>query len=77
MTCNIPGRLDLCRFGNFGYNVLDAPGQRNVDFGLFKNIPLNERFRLQIRSEFFNALNTPYFGSPGNIRFNAQNTINT
>jgi hypothetical protein len=32
-----------------------------VDFGLFKDFPINERYRLQFRSEFFNAFNTPQF----------------
>jgi hypothetical protein len=33
-TCLIPGRQDLCHYGSAGYNFLDAPGQRNLDFSL-------------------------------------------
>jgi hypothetical protein len=52
------------RFGNSGRNILDGPGLANWDFGLYKNFRLSERFRLQFRSEFYNALNHPYFGYP-------------
>ena len=38
-----------------------GPGQWNVDFSVFKNIPITERFNLQLRSEFFNHAN---FGNP-------------
>jgi hypothetical protein len=73
VTCNVPSRLDRCKLGNLGYNVLDAPGHRNFDFGLFKNFSLTEQMRLQFRSEFFNATNTPYFGAPNNLSY-ASNT---
>lgn len=75
VTCNITQRPDLCRFGDFGYNVISTPGQAQLDFGFFKNIPIGERFRLQFRSEFFNATNTPYFGQPGGISFSNSEVI--
>ncbi|MFN0171195.1 MAG: TonB-dependent receptor domain-containing protein [Bryobacteraceae bacterium] len=75
VTCNIPNRPDLCRFGNAGYNIINGPGQTNLDFGLFKNFPITERVRLQFRSEFFNALNTPYFGQPNGIGFLTLNSL--
>lgn len=31
-----------------------------------KNVPINERFSLQIRSEFCNLFNHPQFTQPGN-----------
>jgi hypothetical protein len=34
---------------------------------LMKNIQFTERFRLQLRSEFFNVLNHPQFQQPGNL----------
>ena len=58
----LPTRPDLCRYGNAGYNILDSPGQFNLDFGFFKNFPITERTRIQLRWELFNATNTPYFG---------------
>ncbi|MBK9168774.1 MAG: carboxypeptidase regulatory-like domain-containing protein [Bryobacterales bacterium] len=75
VTCNVPARPELCRFGNAGYNVMNSPGQRNLDFGFFKNIDFKERYRLQFRSEFFNALNTPFFGQPTGIGFTSINSL--
>ncbi len=75
VTCNIPERQDLCHFGSAGYNILDAPGQRNLDFALFKNFNFTERMKLQFRSEFVNAFNTPYFNAPGGISFSTNDTL--
>lgn len=75
VTCNIPSRPDLCHFGSAGYNILDEPGQRNLDFGLFKNFTIAERAKLQFRSEFVNAFNTPYFGTPNGISFTTNDSI--
>ena len=47
-----------------GRNILQRPGSKNVDFSLFKNIPLHEALNLQLRSEFFNLFNTPQFNNP-------------
>jgi hypothetical protein len=41
-----------------------GPTFKRVDFSLFKNIPLTERFRLEFRSEFFNIFNHPNFNAP-------------
>jgi len=75
VTCNVPSRMDLCRFGTFGYNVLSGPGQRNFDFSLFKNFPFKERFNIQFRWEAINATNTPFFGDPGGIGFTNVNQL--
>ena len=47
-----------------GRNILQGPGTKNVDFSVFKNIPLHESLNLQLRSEFFNFFNTPQFNNP-------------
>jgi hypothetical protein len=44
-------------FGDLGRNTLIGPKIIDLDLVLQKNITLHERFRLQIRAEFFNALN--------------------
>ena len=38
-------------------NAFRSPGYWNVDFGLYKNFGLTERFKLQLRSEYFNVFN--------------------
>lgn len=35
-----------------------------MDFSTAKQIPINERFNLQFRAEFFNILNHPNFNNP-------------
>ena len=51
-------------FGNAGRGMFRAPGQWTVDFSLFKDIPITERYKLQFRSEFFNLLNHANFNGP-------------
>jgi hypothetical protein len=75
VTCNLPARQDLCHFGNLGYQPFQSPSQRNLDFSMFKNFYFGERYSLQFRSEFFNALNTPYFGQPNGIGFSTTNSL--
>lgn len=75
VTCNLPARQDLCRFGTFGYNVISGPGQRNIDFSIFKNFPFKERFNVQFRAEAINATNTPFFGDPTGIGFSNINQL--
>lgn len=69
VNCNIASRPDLCHYGNSGRNILVSPGQRNIDFSLFKNFRITERVKLQFRGEAFNAFNTPFFGQPNNLGF--------
>jgi hypothetical protein len=75
VTCNIPSRPDLCHFGNSGVGIIRDLPQHNFDFSMFKNFYFTERWKLQFRSEFFNAFNTPYFGDPVNIGFSSVNSI--
>jgi hypothetical protein len=51
-------------FGNVGRNSLRGPGYASVDLALFRNIPINGRFRVQFRAEAFNALNHTNFLNP-------------
>ena len=41
-----------------------GPPFKRLDFSLFRQIQLTERFRLEFRSEFFNILNHPNFNAP-------------
>ena len=36
---------------------MDAPGQKNVDLGLFREFRFSERMHLQFRAEMTNAFN--------------------
>ena len=42
-----------------------AFGYKNLDIALFKDIPIGEKLRLQLRSEFFNAFNWHHFVASG------------
>ena len=42
-----------------------GPGFHRLDFSIFKDIPFNERIRLQFRTEIFNVTNHPNFNAPG------------
>src|SRR5579872_4784434 len=53
--------------GNSGRNILIGPGTSNLDFSIFKNIPIkkiSESFNAQFRAEFFNILNHTNFAVP-------------
>jgi Carboxypeptidase regulatory-like domain/TonB dependent receptor/TonB-dependent Receptor Plug Domain len=54
-------------FGDSGTGITNGPGQANLDLALSKIVPIHwpmERARLQLRAEFFNALNHPQFANP-------------
>jgi hypothetical protein len=46
-----------------GKGALVGPGLFNWDMGVFKNIPITERWRAQLRGEFFNTFNHSNFTS--------------
>ena len=53
--------------GNAGRNILIGPGLVEMDFSLFKNMPIrkiSERFNVQFRAEIFNILNHANFAPP-------------
>lgn len=75
VNCNIPSRPDLCHYGNSGRNIMTSPGQRNLDFSMFKNFAVTEQVKIQFRAEAFNVSNTPYFGQPNNLGFVSLNSI--
>jgi hypothetical protein len=51
--------------GNSGRNIVEGPGYRNVDLGLFRDIGLGSRFMLQLRAESTNVLNIVNLSNPG------------
>jgi len=57
----IPNRA----FGNSGIGILRAPGLIDLDLNLSKTIRVSESGSIQVRGEFFNALNHTNLGVPG------------
>ncbi len=54
-------------FGNSATGMVDGPGQENLDISFSKTIGLrrpSEQSSLQLRAEFYNALNHPQFSNP-------------
>ena len=51
-------------FGNFGRDVLFAPGSVNIDLSLSRSFQVRERFRFEARAEAFNVINHTNFNGP-------------
>jgi hypothetical protein len=47
-----------------GRNIFTAPSYWNLDLGFIKMFQISERFKLQFRTEMFNALNHANFDNP-------------
>jgi hypothetical protein len=56
---------DLFRFGNAPRSVLRGPFQQTVDLTVEKQFSAGERYRADLRAEFYNALNHANFDVPG------------
>ncbi len=75
-TAPTPGTFNTQRVRN----LIHQPGYQNWNMGLFKTIPVNERFRFQFRAEAYNVWNHPnWCGNSGcsgttNIGLNPTNT---
>lgn len=53
-------------FGNTPRNGFTGPGQKNVDISFIKFIPFGERFKGELRAEFFNVFNWVNYANPNN-----------
>ena len=53
--------------GTASRNILDGPGVKNVDMGLFRKFKVREWFTLQARGEFTNALNLVSLSGPTSV----------
>jgi hypothetical protein len=51
-------------FGNSGRNQFRGPGIFDMDFSVFRNFKITERFTFQFRAEAFGLTNTPRFNNP-------------
>lgn len=54
----------LGTYGVLGRNTFRGPGSFNMDFGLHKDFPMNERLKWQFRFEAFNLFNNVNFSNP-------------
>ena len=52
------------RPGNVERNQFFGPGYHVVNFGLFKDFPITERVKFQLRAQAYNVFNTPQFTNP-------------
>lgn len=50
--------------GDAGRNLVKGPGYVNLDASIFKEFPIREAMKLQLRLETFNTTNTPHFANP-------------
>jgi carboxypeptidase family protein len=63
-----PSKTDpsaLFEFGNEGRNILRGPRLSVVNLSLAKAVRFKERYSLELRADFVNALNHPSLGLPG------------
>ncbi|HWB83033.1 MAG TPA: carboxypeptidase-like regulatory domain-containing protein [Bryobacteraceae bacterium] len=58
----------LGTFGNAGYNSLIGPRFFDLDANLTRSFPVRERYRFDLRFEFFNLLNHTNFSTPVSSR---------
>lgn len=56
---------DASTFGNVGPYDISGPNLFNLDAALFRRIQMTERFKLEFRTEWFSATNSPQFSNPG------------
>jgi outer membrane receptor protein involved in Fe transport len=67
------------RFGTSGYDSLRGPGLVNLDFSLFRDFRITERFKAQFRAEALNFTNTPHFSNPAanvsNLQLNPDGSV--
>jgi len=58
--------VDGCTFADLGgVTQVPGPGFHRLDFSIFKDFPINEKRKLQFRTEIFNITNHPNFNAPG------------
>ena len=76
VSCFVPATA-LGDFGTTGRNIIQGPNQKNVDISIIKFFPVTERFKLEFRTEFFNAFNQVSFQNPGFLNDLGNNLAST
>ncbi len=67
-TLPAPGTLGTC-----GRNTFTGPGYIQFDFGVFKSFQITETWKLDFRTEMFNAFNEANFNNPGTLTITSSN----
>ncbi len=62
LSPNCPTSTGL--FGNLGRNAVYGPGQINYDMALSRRLNFGERWKFEMRADFFNILNHANWGNP-------------
>ena len=62
-VATVNGQTDYSPLGG-GPSQFRGPAYRRLDFSIFKNFRVSERFTAQFRAEAFNLTNTPNFSNP-------------
>jgi hypothetical protein len=56
--------------GTSARDMIRGPGFSNMDFAMFKNFAVTERFNAQFRVQAYNLTNTPHFSNPYDTNLN-------
>ena len=62
--CTFTAGVNSMHFGTLGRNALLGPDYKNMDFSIIKDTRITERWRLNLRVDFYNLFNHPNFANP-------------
>jgi hypothetical protein len=62
--CMFTAGVNSMHFGTLGRNALLGPDYKNMDFSIIKDTRITERWRLNLRVDFYNLFNHPNFANP-------------
>ncbi|MEK7751862.1 MAG: hypothetical protein AAB654_08095, partial [Acidobacteriota bacterium] len=67
---NTKALVSNVRVAPLRFSGIRSPGPVNWDLSILKNTRINEKMNVQIRGEFLNATNTPFFNVPNTDQYN-------
>jgi hypothetical protein len=59
-----PSCVPLGTFGNAGRDILKGPGTIQWDMSASRQLHLSERYKMELRADFFNIMNHANWGNP-------------